>query len=964
MTHTKTILSSLLCLLLSTVALAQEPFYIHLNRANGLPSDEVYNILQDKKGFVWMTTDNGLCRYDGAEYKSYAIASMSSKSGSYLQEDILCRIWYSNFDGMIFYVENDTLKQFNTPELLSVATEFVVLKNRLFIKLRGGTLGIYDIKTLQLIKKVVISNQAFQLFKSGDYVNSYDEKSTCLFDENWNQKFCYKSETANNSVNRISRVIVYKGKFYCLKNEKNQTELIEVNGKNQTVIFEQLATEIMVHSMQLFGNEIWVCTRTGIIKINLDNHNIDRTALNNVSVSHVMKDKNGYYWASSNGTGVFVLPPQSNQFTYKTDLLNFKLKVMDNQLWLYNNAGTVSIFNESTQSFNPVFKNKTHNSIYDVVKLDLGKIKFEENNNMSQFTYQNQNYYILTGGLKEISQLEEGVFASASTGMAGIITDGNKWLLNGKHSEEYGGFVGSKTRTVAIDLRVKSTSYNQTARVVYFATNSGVYFATETLQGEITFQNNKIYASKIAIWNNRVYFYLNNGEILTLYNKVVAKESVLNSKGPYSFFKTQENQMFLCNSSQAFTVDLNKSNIELTALSFEKNTSEINDITYFKNQYFFSTYNEVTKLIGPTSAHKNETPFYINYIKSKNSIKYSNTKIEFAHNDNDILIDFSVLDFYVKNAQIEYKINSEDWKLLEGKNRKLALAALNWGEYKIVFKVNGEIQNKTVQFVISKPWYAQWWFIGLCLVSCGVVVYAIYHWRISESKKQNALLLEKVNLEKNLRQSMLSSIKSQMNPHFLFNALNTIQSFIVTEDKKNAATYLSKFSKLTRSILNMSERETITLQEELDALLLYLELEKMRFGDINYSVEIQPNINTHQILIPSMIIQPYVENSIKHGLLHKAGDKNLFIHISKTSKDLQIVIEDNGIGRAKSMLINKTKFEKHQSFATDANLKRIEILNQEKNKIGIDYEDKMDSEQTAIGTKLTIHIPLIETNND
>jgi LytS/YehU family sensor histidine kinase len=105
------------------------------------------------------------------------------------------------------------------------------------------------------------------------------------------------------------------------------------------------------------------------------------------------------------------------------------------------------------------------------------------------------------------------------------------------------------------------------------------------------------------------------------------------------------------------------------------------------------------------------------------------------------------------------------------------------------------------------------------------------------------LELEKAMLEKNLRQSMLSSIKAQMNPHFLFNALNTIQSYILTEDKDNAANYLSKFSKLTRKILEMSDKERVSLQEEIDALILYIELEKMRFDDLNFTIQIAKDLN-------------------------------------------------------------------------------------------------------------------------
>lgn len=201
---------------------------------------------------------------------------------------------------------------------------------------------------------------------------------------------------------------------------------------------------------------------------------------------------------------------------------------------------------------------------------------------------------------------------------------------------------------------------------------------------------------------------------------------------------------------------------------------------------------------------------------------------------------------------------------------------------------------------------------------------------------------------------MLSSIKSQMNPHFLFNALNTIQSYIIDEDKENASDYLSKFSKLTRKILNNSDLEYISLAEELESLQLYMELEKMRFEDIHSTLIIAQTINPSEILIPSMIIQPYVENAIKHGLLHKQGDKNVLIEIIDKATQIEIIVEDNGIGRRCSEAINASKKNHHISFAVNANQKRVALLANEKNKVGIHYIDKTDIEGNDIGTKVII----------
>lgn len=205
----------------------------------------------------------------------------------------------------------------------------------------------------------------------------------------------------------------------------------------------------------------------------------------------------------------------------------------------------------------------------------------------------------------------------------------------------------------------------------------------------------------------------------------------------------------------------------------------------------------------------------------------------------------------------------------------------------------------------------------------------------------------------------MASIKAQMNPHFFFNALNTLQSFIFSDDKRNAANYLGHFSRLMRMILEMSEKESISLAEEIEALQLYLSLEKTRFSeDFVYHFTIEQGLPVHQIQIPSMIIQPYIENAIKHGLLHKKNNRVLNISIEKQQENLLITIDDNGIGRKKAEELKQIKQKKHESFASKANQKRIELLNKEHQHIGLKYVDKIGKNGEAEGTTVIICLPL------
>ena len=245
----------------------------------------------------------------------------------------------------------------------------------------------------------------------------------------------------------------------------------------------------------------------------------------------------------------------------------------------------------------------------------------------------------------------------------------------------------------------------------------------------------------------------------------------------------------------------------------------------------------------------------------------------------------------------------------------------------------------------------------------GFANYCLRDFFLSKSNQKNQStkchLVRNLNSKKPQR-SALKAIKSQMNPHFFYNALNTIQSYILANDKKQAVNYLSKFSQLTRTILEMSEKENISLAEEIKTMNLYLEIEKARFDeDFEYEIITDKTLDLELIKIPSMLLQPYVENAVKHGLLHKKGSKTLKIIFEKKQSMLHIEINDNGIGRQKSSELNAIKNKNHNSFATEAMQNRIELLNKNKiEKITINYIDKLNPNQQSTGTNVVIEIPI------
>jgi len=209
----------------------------------------------------------------------------------------------------------------------------------------------------------------------------------------------------------------------------------------------------------------------------------------------------------------------------------------------------------------------------------------------------------------------------------------------------------------------------------------------------------------------------------------------------------------------------------------------------------------------------------------------------------------------------------------------------------------------------------------------------------------------------------MSALLAQMNPHFLFNSLNSIDSYIIRNESKKASEYLNNFARLMRLILQNSRSNYISLKDELEALELYMQMESLRFKNkFCYSIAVDNDVDTSSVVIPPMLIQPYVENAIWHGLMHRSnGSEGLVkISISKKEEDLQCVIEDNGIGRTKAEEIKAQKPTNHKrSMGMQITQDRIEIINKLYNmNASVEIHDLTDADGNAKGTKVELTIPV------
>lgn len=268
-------------------------------------------------------------------------------------------------------------------------------------------------------------------------------------------------------------------------------------------------------------------------------------------------------------------------------------------------------------------------------------------------------------------------------------------------------------------------------------------------------------------------------------------------------------------------------------------------------------------------------------------------------------------------------------------------------------KINNEIENlrkdnEIVKLKLKKN-RATLLIIGISLVLLMVVLFVFY--------KQNQLTSDKKMLT--LEQTML---RSQMNPHFLFNSLNSIKLYIINNEKKNAVHYLNKFSKLVRKILEASSLREISLEDELETVSLYMHIENIRFSNkIDFTVDVDGDVDVNQVKIPSLILQPFLENALWHGLSSKKGIKKIHLHISKQDEEFIIIrITDNGIGRAASEKIKEAKVLKRKSLGIDITKERLKNFSKDYlNSFKVEFIDLKDEGKKALGTEVILTIPII-----
>jgi ligand-binding sensor domain-containing protein len=337
--------------------------------------------------------------------------------------------------------------------------------------------------------------------------------------------------------------------------------------------------------------------------------------------------------------------------------------------------------------------------------------------------------------------------------------------------------------------------------------------------------------------------------------------------------------------------------------------------------------------------------------------------VSLRHFENFINISYGIITYSDPDRyEFLYKLEGYDKNWIAARNAtSAAYTSLPGGDYTFHVKAiskheKWEAREAVLHIKIVPPFYKTTWFYALLTLIFAALIFAMVRYRIYTIRKTAQ---QKNDINKMMNEWQLKALRSQMNPHFIFNCLNSIDNYILKNDEENASRYLNKFSRLVRLILNQSDTNVTTVAKEVEMLKYYMELETLRFDEpFAFKIEVDEDIDTEETEIPSMLLQPYVENAILHGLKHK--EKKGYLHIRITTKNDKLLcsVEDNGIGRKRAAEIKAMRPELHTSKGLGITEQRLKMLQEAgEGTAVVKIIDLLDDDGNAIGTRVDISIP-------
>lgn len=868
--------------------IGQAQFATNYSIKEGLPSNHVYKVTQDLKGFIWAITDNGIVKYNGTNFKIFTTKDGLPTNDIWeIEATPDGRVWFFCKASKIGYIEEDQVYNFSG-----------VNSKNVFFPLR-----IIEYKSQILFQSM---EDWFFLNENKKWQGMTTDNNHFLNPIRYKVDSIVDKEGANNIIHlRVKDSLIFwvkKNNYYVLNTQSNKL----VNAKRQFAynrVFSSFARINFVNDkLQITDKNYTAILDTTFKVIN------EITVPESFSSHHIILDKTQNLWCASLQKGVFKIPSIYQKLNYffpsekieSIDLVGDKIivNVFDKGYLEYDNSNKNFLsFIEEKGVLNPLSIIDSLKKVHFIYKLEMNTYNFNSNSlikkqplieGVKQVVYKDGFLWGL--GSFDIKKMKisnlEVIDRSLAVGMNKLFvfkndivvgsTDGLKLLVENK-----------------VQPLVKDTLFQKPVSNIVSLNKEWFIVCTEGY-GAYATNTNKVIAFPSTNFLNIEDAFVQENAIWLATND-----------GLYEYAKADNNFQFLRNITEELGFAARKTNTVLVK----------DDVIYA------GTDNGLIVFPKGITASPQFLDIYFDAVHyNEQLLDTSRNEVTFTSN-NSLRVGVSTINYSERaiHSSYQYKLEPIQNQWLQTTSNSLNFSDLPPNNYQLIVK--DETVEKSFNFSILPLWWQTSMFkILAAAFLLGLLILVLQLIRKYEIKKKTA----KLNTQKKLAEYELYALRSQMNPHFVFNSLSAIQYYINENDFENSERYLVKFSKLIRQFFEISKEEEIALEDEIQLLKSYLEIEKLRFRDkLNFEIDVDPNLDIKRHKIPSMLLQPIVENAVNHGIFNKedSGVVNLKFFNIKSNK-YRVEIIDDGVG------VDKTKKKKNGKISSSIVLKdRIAILN-------------------------------------
>lgn len=933
---------------------AQNPIYYTIGE-NELNDVNIYSILEANNGDIYISSDNGIYRYNNGIFFNIPKPKIQKGNSLFsLVKTTSGTIFCSNLKGQIFKVHNNTLELFYT-----IPNEFLTYFPYLLTDTKDNLLVISkQIDVLTSKGKLIDTIRGFK------HVEKNINKQIVIKNTNTSYYFLSEKENRYPLPFNLRREKQYYKKLILSRNlvgAKTKAYYFDMNDK---LPIDVTNNSVLTYNSSIYLNKL----RTyGVQEIILENNTFKKGKLffKNTFISSLAKGENGTLYLGTFKQGLRIVP-NYNFKSVKTaeqprSIVNFDVK-NDNEIYLNVRGKGLKYFNSRTQKTVLIESKYTNQDVFC-----SSDIKFQHSIDFPDVFIQSSEKNIGFGGVKDITQVTNIGYLVATS--EGLLFEGDvnafKNIYSSENIRNRKEFNKNVVFLAQVDERCTAVKYEPKTKTIYVATQNKLLAITKGVISEIKYQNQSIIANSLVLVNDELFIGSEQQGVLKYqHNAIQLLYDKSNGLADNSVKKIaiQNNYLFVLNTDFLQYINLETNKIKPLNKG-EGIIGYINEFHLSKNKLWVLTDNTTIMSMSLPQLKKIETKlrFKVDSLQINNNKINTDIKSRFSYSQNNFNAFFHLKsDSYRNQTQIKYKLKGFDdaYRKISANTKSATYKKLPSGQYTFsVYAQYGTVKSNefVYNFTITPPFWETWWFRLFCVLAILLVAISYYKYKMTQQKKKTKEKLKQQQIQTDLVEAKLTALRSQMNPHFIFNALNSIQNLILKQDSEASYDYVVLFSKLVRNTLNYSEEEFIALEEEVEFLDIYLQLEKLRFGD-DFSYKIINECSEH-IEVPSLLVQPFVENALLHGLLSKVGEKKVTIRFSMDDKKLTCTVSDNGIGREKSAEIQQRQGKSNKSFALTAIQKRLDILKKQYGEtIGYTftdlYKNKIDS-----GTKVIIILP-------